>query len=123
MSRFEVSGGLDASTIRRTIRRQLSAVRHCYQTELQSHPRLQGTVTLAFVILRDGRVGASRIARSTLNNRAVESCILRLARRWLFSEADAEAYTDRRPYVTYPFHFINRSLATLPATEAPVRGA
>jgi len=117
-SRFAVSGGLDSDTIRRTIRRHLNGVRHCYQTELQMRPKLEGLVTLAFRIRPNGRVGGAKIINSTLSNRTVESCILKQTLKWRFSESDASG----RPYVIYPFRFTNRALTHRRTLRALRRG-
>jgi Vault protein inter-alpha-trypsin domain len=71
-----VSGSLDKLLLRRTVRRQLNKIRHCYERELQADRALAGRVTVHFVIAQ-GRVVRSRIAGSSLNNRPAEACIAR----------------------------------------------
>ena len=101
MSRASVSGGLDASTIRRVIRRHLSEVKYCYlSVGLPTNPKLEGMVKVAFSINKTGRVGRVSIAQTTLNHGRTERCIRTAVRRWRFPKP-----TGAVPYVTYPFLF------------------
>jgi len=101
LSAATVTGGLDAATIRRVIRRHLNEVKYCYQSVgLPTNPKLQGMVKVSFKITRQGRVGRAAIAQSTLNHRRTENCIKRSVRRWRFPNPRGAT-----PYVSFPFHF------------------
>ena len=101
MSRASVSGGLDAATIRRVIRRHLSEIKYCYMSiGLPTNPQLAGMVKVSFTITSSGGVGRVSIAQSTLNHGGTESCIKRSVRRWRFPKPEGSM-----PFVTYPFHF------------------
>jgi len=101
MSRASVSGGLDAATIRRVIRRHLSEIKYCYMSiGLPTNPQLAGMVKVSFTITASGGVGRVSIAQSTLNHGGTESCIKRSVRRWRFPKPEGSM-----PFVTYPFHF------------------
>ncbi len=102
MSRASVSGGLDAATIRRVIRRHISEVKYCYMSiGLPTNPKLRGMVKVSFTISPNGSVGQHvTIAQSTLNHGGTESCIKSAVRRWRFPKPEGSM-----PFVTYPFHF------------------
>lgn len=101
MSRAAVSGGLDAATIRRVVRRHLSEVKYCYMSiGLPTNPKLQGLVKVSFTITKTGRVGRVSIAQTTLNHRRTERCIQSAVRRWRFPKPEGSM-----PFVTYPFRF------------------
>jgi TonB family protein len=101
MSRASVSGGLDAATIRRVIRRHLSEIKYCYMSiGLPSNPQLAGMVKVSFTITSSGSVGRVSISQSTLNHGGTEACIKRSVRRWRFPKPEGSM-----PFVTYPFHF------------------
>jgi len=82
--KFSVRGGLSAKIIRRIVKRHKNEVRYCYVKELSSSPGLKGKVVINFIISGKGRVVMSRVQASTLRNRAVEICVKRAVRRWLF---------------------------------------
>ena len=101
MSRANVSGGLDAATVRRVIRRHLSEVKYCYLSlGLASNPTLSGMVKVSFTITKTGAVGQVSIAGSTLAHPKTEACIMSAVRRWKFPAPEGTM-----PFVTYPFHF------------------
>lgn len=101
MSRASVTGGLDAATIRRVIRRHLSEIKYCYMSiGLPSNPQLAGMVKVSFTITSSGSVGRVSISQSTLNHGGTEACIKRSVRRWRFPKPEGSM-----PFVTYPFHF------------------
>jgi TonB family protein len=104
-SRVTVSGGLDASSIRRIIRRHLSQIRFCFVSiGLPDNPTLAGMVKVAFTIASAGNVGSVAIAQSTLNHTPTERCIKRAVQQWKFPKPPGSM-----PYIVYPFHFTNRN--------------
>ncbi len=101
MSRASVTGGLDAATIRRVIRRHLSEIKYCYMSiGLPSNPQLAGMVKVSFTITSSGGVGRVSISQSTLNHGGTEGCIKSAVRRWRFPKPEGSM-----PFVSYPFHF------------------
>jgi len=98
---FESGGGLDASTIRRIIRRHISQIKYCYMTHgLASNPKLKGMYKVSFTINARGRVQAVRTASTTLNHGPTERCIRGMIKTWRFPKPEGNM-----PYVVYPFHF------------------
>ncbi len=101
MSRASVTGGLDAATIRRVIRRHLQEIQYCYvSVGLPSNPNLAGMVKVTFTISQTGLVGQVQISATTLNHGRTEGCIKSAVRRWRFPKPEGSM-----PFVTYPFHF------------------
>jgi hypothetical protein len=96
----KVRGSLDREIVRRVVRHHLNEVRYCYERVLLAHPALAGRVVAAFTILPTGRVAASTIAESTLNNATVEGCIAQSVRRWEFPR------TEGLVLVSYPFSLV-----------------
>jgi len=96
-ARCIVRGALDKLILRRTIRRQLNKVRHCYERELQGDRELSGRVTVHFII-EEGQVIRARIARSSLNNRPAEACIARTFFNLRFPQVKDGGVVE----VTYP---------------------
>lgn len=74
--------GRDPEVIDAVINQNKASVEYCYQSQLKLNPNLRGEILLSFVILPNGRVGAVKILKSTLNNAKVEKCIIRAVRRW-----------------------------------------
>lgn len=95
-----VTGKLDAKVIADVVRRNLRGIKYCYERELNNNPNLQGKVVVLFTIGSDGKVTNYQVESSTLNSSAVETCILRMIRRWRFPAPDGGSVT-----VAYPFVF------------------
>lgn len=96
-----VRGALDRDIIRRTIRRHIREIKHCYQKELVNDSKLGGRVVVYFMITGNGVVGTSSIKTSTLNNSTVEMCITKAVRRWSFPKPQGGGVVS----VSYPFVF------------------
>lgn len=92
-----VQGALSKEIIRRYLRRKLGRIRHCYEMGLIKNPKLQGTVTVRFIINATGKV-ESVLARG-LGDKAVQSCISIAVKAAKFPKPPGG-----RVQVTYPFH-------------------
>ena len=99
--RTTVRGSLDRSVIQRVMRRNQSAVRRCYERELQRAPNLAGRVTVRFEIAPTGRVASAQVAGDTLGNAGVSECIVREVRRWVFPQPEGGGSVT----VSYPLYF------------------
>lgn len=84
-----VQGKLDPEIVRRILRRHLAAVRYCYEKEQVKSPQLAGEVRLAFTIGAGGEVAAVSLASSTLQNSAVESCVLARVKTMAFPQPES----------------------------------
>lgn len=78
----DFTGGLSKADVEKVMRARKGSFRACYQQAVNRTPGLSGTVTLRFTIKDRG--GAGQVTRanvvrgkSSLNNAAVENCILR----------------------------------------------
>jgi TonB family protein len=79
-----VRGTLDREIVRRTIRRHLNEVKYCYETQLVRRPSLAGRLSVQFAIAPSGQVATAVVQSSTLEDAAVESCVVQAVRRWDF---------------------------------------
>ena len=96
-----VLGALDKSLIDRVIKRNMSQIRYCYQRQLSKNPSLSGKITIKFVISKTGSVSRASVKRSTMGNKAVESCIAGRFRRFKFPQPKGGGIV----IVSYPFIF------------------
>jgi hypothetical protein len=94
-----LEGGLDKAVIQATIAKYLSQVRACYETGLQSNPALQGQVNMSFQINGEGNISSANVAKSTLGNSQVESCISTKMLNWKFPKPVGGVNVK----VNYPF--------------------
>lgn len=83
------------------IKRQMGAIRACYQAELADDHRLSGAVTLHFVIATDGPVVAMSVKATTFSHGHVEACLTEKLLGLEFGEWSRNGIT----VVNYPFVF------------------
>jgi TonB family protein len=94
------SGGLSAEQIQRVVRQNASAIRYCYEAQVQRRPNLRGQISIGFSISQSGSVSTARVASSSMGSPDVEGCIVRVFRRMRFPQSESG---DSRG--TYPFNF------------------
>jgi TonB family protein len=70
--------------IRGVVNRHKPEVRQCFREGLARDPGLTGEVEVAFTIQGDGSVAYPTIARSTVNDGAVDACVTEAVKRWRF---------------------------------------
>ena len=92
------TGDLDKDLIRRSIRQQLTAIRHCYQKALVRQHDLAGTVTASFTIDPDGRVTGS--SADGIEDPVLERCVAGVIGAIRFPAARGGGLIK----VRYPFH-------------------
>ena len=97
----EVEGGLTADQIARVVKKNLGAVRYCYERQLAANPNLYGKIKVQFVIAPTGKVSTQSIKSTTMNSALVEGCILRKIKRWAFPLPKGGTEVA----VSYPFYF------------------
>ena len=97
----EVEGGLTADQIARVVKKNLGAVRYCYERQLVANPNLYGKIKVEFVITPTGKVSTQKIKSTTMKNALVEGCILRKIKRWAFPIPKGGTEVA----VSYPFYF------------------
>lgn len=96
-------GDLTAEQINKVVLAHKNAIQYCFVKELQRYPNLDGKVIVTWWIGPSGTVTHAKIRSSTMNNAAVEDCIVRQVRKWKFP-----APGGSQPVVNYPFIFAKR---------------
>lgn len=96
-----IMGALDRALIDEVIKRKMSQIRYCYTRELQKDPTLAGKIVIGFTIARDGSVSTASPKSTTVNNGAVEGCIVQRFRQMQFPEPKGGGIV----VVSYPFLF------------------
>jgi TonB family protein len=97
----EVHGSLDREIVHAVMRRHISEVKYCYETELTAQADLSGRLKVQVTIAATGEVIASVLQSSTMGNFHVENCVVHAARRWKFPEPTGGGIV----IVSYPFNF------------------
>ncbi|MBI5482199.1 MAG: AgmX/PglI C-terminal domain-containing protein [Deltaproteobacteria bacterium] len=95
-----VSDGLSRDIVQRVVRAHQGGIKYCYETELMRQPKLGGKVVVSWRIDLEGKVQNARIRTTSMNNTAVEACLVRQIGRWRFPKP-AGTMVD----VSYPFLF------------------
>jgi hypothetical protein len=95
----EMDGSLTKEQIDKVVRAHKSGVSYCYEKELQRKSSLAGTVSIFWSIQPDGTVSKANVKTSSMSDAAVEGCILRQVKQWVFPKAPGQTH------VNYPFIF------------------
>lgn len=114
MGATTVQGRLPPEVIQRIVRQNFGRFRLCYEKGLQSNPNLQGQITVAFVIGRDGALGNSSVQRSTLPDLEVNECVKRAFLTLAFPPPDGGVVR-----VSYPISFAPGDGPLMPAWTFP----
>ena len=96
-----VMGSLDKELIRKVVHANRQQIRYCYEMQLNRFPNLAGNVTVKFVVSESGSVTNSTLARSTLDNAELETCVADRVKTWQFPMPKGGGVV----IVTYPFSF------------------
>jgi len=94
-------GGLDKDVVARVIKRYWAQIKYCYEKELSKNPNLYGKIAVKFTISGNGSVADAEIEQTEMNNAAVEDCIIRNIKRWMFPAPKGGGIV----VVRYPFIF------------------
>ena len=95
----DADGSLSKEQIDKVVRAHKSGVSYCYEKELQRKATLGGTITIFWSIQPDGTVLKANVKTTSMSDAAVEGCILRQVKQWVFPKAPAQTH------VNYPFIF------------------
>lgn len=90
----KVGRGMDRDFVRRIARAHINEVRHCYSLALTRVPALAGKVTVDFTIAADGKVSATKLGSSTLEDKRLDACVERSVGRWKFPKPTTKAAVD-----------------------------
>jgi outer membrane biosynthesis protein TonB len=74
----KVTGELPPQVIRRIVQQHLVRIRFCYEKALAKDSKLEGKVTARFVIAADGSVASVSDGGSTIKNKEVIACSLKV---------------------------------------------
>lgn len=96
-----IDGSLDPEIIRRIIRQHRSEYQYCYNKQLQVKRDLAGKIKVKFTISGSGQVIAAKVEETTMNDAAVENCLVGKIKRWRFPEPKGGGIV----VVKYPFVF------------------
>jgi hypothetical protein len=112
-----VTGKLPPEVIRRVVHQHLVRIRYCYEKALTSNPALAGKIAARFVIASDGSVASASDGGSTMPDKSVTECALKVFKSMTFPKpADGATVI-----VTYPIVFAP-SATPPPAPAAPRPG-
>jgi len=103
----EIQGSIDdrnrsVGAIASTVRSYQSGIKYVYNRELLSNPGLSGKITVAFVILPDGKVQSAEIRSSSMNWPALEEAVIRRMRHWKFPKSEGGPVRVTFPFVFHP---------------------
>ena len=90
-------GGLTREQVARVVRAHANAIKFCYEKELQRKPTLGGKIEAYWVIVPDGSVEKSKIAATTMDDGAVEGCIARQVKQWVFPSPTGAPWSRATP--------------------------
>ena len=93
------NAALDKAIIRRYVKRDIQKIQACYENELDTTPKLAGTLTVTFLIDRDGIVASA--TASGLGNANVETCVAAVIKAIVFPKPKGGGSIQ----VNYPFTF------------------
>ncbi len=88
------AGGGDKRAIKATINHRTSALQHCYNQALRTHPDISGKLSFAIVINVMGSVTSVEIEEDTLGDAGVKACTKAKIKGWRFPMGDAEEGAD-----------------------------
>jgi len=103
----EIRGSIDdgnrsVGAIASTVRQYQSGIKYVYNKELLSNPGLSGKITVAFVILPDGKVESAEVRSSTVNWPALEKAVVRRMQHWKFPKSGGGPVRVTFPFVFHP---------------------
>ncbi len=115
MGATQVSGRLPPEIIQRVVRANFGRLRTCYRKLLRKSPTERGRISVRFVIMRDGTVGATS-TRATNMSKALSPCVEGAFRSMTFPAPEGGLVT-----VTYPIVFRPKGTTTPPPVSLPLR--
>jgi TonB family protein len=95
-------GSLDKEIIRRIVHLHMNEVKYCYDQELVRNSRIEGRISVQFLISPFGQVQSSVLQSTTMNNLHVEKCVVDAVKRWEFPKPTGGGIA----IVSYPFNFV-----------------
>jgi len=93
--------GLSPNQILSVVRAEQNRIKACYEQRLSQAPGLAGNVDIRWKIDSTGAVVEASLAKTTMNDPAVEGCIVDVVRRLQFPAST----NGKASIVTFPFVF------------------
>ncbi len=98
----KMAGGRSRPSIMRIVRRNMTALRYAYNSQLLKTPDIKGKIVVKWSIDASGKVISCRIVSSTMNNKAFEEIVRKKISRWKFKRINVPGDVTS---ITYPFVF------------------
>ncbi|MCB9653455.1 MAG: AgmX/PglI C-terminal domain-containing protein [Deltaproteobacteria bacterium] len=98
----EVDGDLSQDQINGVMKRQLKALRSCYENALKRDKSLSGKIVIEFEILESGKTSNVKVRDVSLKSGDVADCIARRAKFWRFPKPDGGSVLVAYPVVFTP---------------------
>ena len=81
-----VDGAIEPEQVEKVVKQHANQLRYCHARVLKSNPELEGKIVVKAVVAPDGSVSSATVVSSTMNNDAVESCVVGRFMRFEFPE-------------------------------------
>lgn len=94
-------GSLNRNEVHAVIAKNEFQIKYCIDTQLLRNPNLQGKIKISWIIRANGRVADVRVVSSTVGNKALENCLVRRIKRWIFPKPKGGGEVE----VNFPFIF------------------
>lgn len=95
----QVGDFCDKNNIRQVVSAKQNAIKYCFEKELQTKPTLAGKIMAQWNVSLDGSVMKPSIASSSMNDAAVEGCIVRVIERMRFQPPNGGICIIQYPFV------------------------
>jgi hypothetical protein len=96
-----VMGSIDKELIRRVIQEHAAQIRYCYEQQLVINPKLQGKVSIKWIINAEGQASSAQVEGSatTLDDPKVHACMMSKITSWQFPKPKGGGIA----VITYPW--------------------
>jgi hypothetical protein len=97
----QVMGSIDKELVRKVIQEHAAQIRYCYEQQLSVNPKLQGKVSVKWIINADGQATNPQIEGSatTLEDAKVHECMMSRITSWQFPKPKGGGIA----VITYPW--------------------
>jgi outer membrane biosynthesis protein TonB len=93
------SGILDQGKVTKVVRRNMPALRNCYERALKKNPTLGGKISVKFTIGTNGRVTGAKATTDTVGDSSVTSCVIGKFRGFKFAKPEGGSVSYVYPIV------------------------
>lgn len=93
------TGSLSRADIMQVVRRNLRAVRSCYERELAKQPTLSGRLLVSMVVQEDGSVREAVVEHSSFNQPQLDACVVKRISAWRFPRPRGGLVVIKYPFV------------------------